>query len=208
MRSRNRRGSSGAPTSFAAEGRVRDDHRRQYQCDSDQPSWSYEQRVATEMIGVREGVPEPVEAGVHDYGDEQRATRREVRAGEEKRERGGSDDEDADRGERVDARVVQARGEHRCVPGAPDQAHDDRGLHFSERKQLREKVAAPAVFLAEGEHRSERQGDESENDVLQRQGHVLIPTEVPPAGDLGDTDRKSDEHGGEHERESVEAPLA
>jgi hypothetical protein len=55
------------------------------------------------MICVGEGVPEPVEAGVHDHGDEQCASGREVRAGEEKRERGGGDDEDADRGERVDA---------------------------------------------------------------------------------------------------------
>jgi hypothetical protein len=70
------------------------------------------------------------------------------------------------------------------VPRAPDQAHDDCGLHFSERKQLREQVAAPAVFLAEGEHRPERQGDEGENDVLERQGHGLVPGEVPPAGDL------------------------
>jgi hypothetical protein len=86
MRSRNRRGSSGALTSLAAEG-VRGDHRRQYQCDSDQPSWSYEERVATEMICVSEAVPEPVEAGVHDHGDEQGASGREIRAGEEKRER-------------------------------------------------------------------------------------------------------------------------
>jgi hypothetical protein len=34
-----------------------------------------------------EGVPEPVEAGVHDHGDEQGASGREIRAGEEKRER-------------------------------------------------------------------------------------------------------------------------